>query len=218
MGESLVIDLTHEVGDHVLVGFRHGDPNRPYVMGSLFNGRIGKGGGEGNCCKSISTRSGCSLTLNDGEGSVKLNDKGGASMNFDGAGNTMTTSKNDNTTSAGRDHTINAGAKATINAGENYATSVGKDASCLRMDADGNILLEGKSKITIKVGGNTITISEEGIVTNAETGDVKSTAETGAVAIESKASEATFKGSTNTHVGGGDCTFVTGGDVEVNQS
>ena len=67
-------------------------------------------------------------------------------MNFDGAGNTMTTSKNDNITSAGRDHTINAGAKATINAGENYATSVGKDASCLHMDADGNILLEGKAR------------------------------------------------------------------------
>lgn len=76
----------------------------------------------------------------------------------------------------------------------------------------------GESKITIKVGGNTITISEEGIITNAETGDVKSTAATGAVAIESKALEATFKGSTNTNVGGGDCTFVTGSDVEVNQS
>ena len=90
MGESLVIDLTHEVGDHVLVGFRHGDPNRPYVMGSLFNGWIGKGGGEGNCCKSISTRSGCVLALNDCVGSVTLHDRGGVKMNFRRKGNAST--------------------------------------------------------------------------------------------------------------------------------
>ena len=33
-----------EVGDHVMLGFRYNDPNRPFVIGSLFNGKIGAGG------------------------------------------------------------------------------------------------------------------------------------------------------------------------------
>lgn len=37
-----------EKDDIVLVGFRYGDPNRPFVFGSLFNGITGTGGGSGN--------------------------------------------------------------------------------------------------------------------------------------------------------------------------
>ena len=120
-----------EVGDQVLLGFRHGDPARPYVMGSLFNGVTGGGGGQGNNCKSLTTRSGSSLKLDDSKGSVTLHDKGGVSMNFDGGGN----------------QTLATKASAT--------TTVGKDASVLRMDKDGNIDLSGHTKVRIAINDST---------------------------------------------------------------
>ena len=148
-----------EVGDQVLLGFRHGDPARPYVMGSLFNGVTGGGGGQGNNCKSLTTRSGSSLKLDDSAGSVTLHDKGGVSMNFDGAGN----------------QSLNAASKAT--------TSVGKGgSSVLTMDSSGNIDLSGKTQITLTVGGSTITIkgdevriSSKNIILEAENNSITGT-------------------------------------------
>ncbi|WP_373835650.1 phage baseplate assembly protein V, partial [Bacteroides heparinolyticus] len=127
-----------EVGDHVLVGFRYNDPNRPYVMGSLFNGVTGGGGGKDNKCKSLTIRSGSSLKLDDSDGSVTLHDKGGVKMNFYGGGNQSLTAVSTATTSVGKE-----------------------GASVLKMDSIGNIDLSGKNKITLKVGGNTIVIDGE---------------------------------------------------------
>ncbi len=54
-----------EKNDLVMVSFRYNDPNRPFVLGSLFNGKTGMGGKENNYFKTISTGSGHLIEFND---------------------------------------------------------------------------------------------------------------------------------------------------------
>lgn len=60
-----------EEGDQVMVGFEFGDPNRPFVMGSMFHGKNAEGGGENNYKKSITVRSGSKLEFTDTEDEEK---------------------------------------------------------------------------------------------------------------------------------------------------
>lgn len=78
-----------ESGDQVMVSFEGGHPDRPYVSGSMFHGENGAGGGTDNDIKSITTRSGVAITVNDadGKGSVKITDPSGSKWYMDGKGN-----------------------------------------------------------------------------------------------------------------------------------
>jgi uncharacterized protein involved in type VI secretion and phage assembly len=85
-----------EKDDLVMIGFEYGDPSRPYVAGSMFPETVSQGGGVGNRVKSLTTRSGIAITLDDDEskGSATIKDPSGNVVKLDGNGNITVTAPN----------------------------------------------------------------------------------------------------------------------------
>ncbi|WP_394801205.1 type VI secretion system Vgr family protein [Chryseobacterium gwangjuense] len=191
-----------EVGDQVIVSFVHQHPDRPFVMGGMFHGSIGAGGGAGNNVMSFSGRSGAELKYDNGAGSMNLKDQGGAHMFFDGAGNVVHNANNDSTKTVGNDKTDKVGNNKKLEVGCDHIADVGNKhqvdvgkKSIFTMDSAGVIDLTGAQKITIKVGSSEIVITGTKIsITSTE------------VDIKAGSATANFKGDTK----------ITGGLVDIN--
>ena len=112
-----------EVGDQVMIGFRYNDPNRPFVLGSIYNGTTGSGGGTDNNYKSIITRSGHVVEFNDTDKaeSITIKDKKGNQIHID-------TEKETLTINALKDINLIAGENITLQAGKNISASAGEHA------------------------------------------------------------------------------------------
>nr|WP_084110897.1 phage baseplate assembly protein V [Chryseobacterium taiwanense] len=175
-----------EVNDQVIVNFVHQHPDRPFVMGGMFHGAIGAGGGTGNNVMSFSGRSGAELKYDNGAGSMNLKDQGGANMFFDGAGNSETNANNNKTVNVGNNNNVNAGTK--------HCTDVGKGQSVLTMGKDGVIDLSGAQKVTLKVGNSFIEITGEKIVISST--DIEVTGSSSSTVKGSGSAKAVFKGNT----------------------
>ena len=115
-------------------------PDRPFVMGGMFHGQVGLGGGADNRVKSIQTRSGHRIVFTEDE-SIIITDKSGNEIHLDTTGSninitapeTMTfTAKNMNfivaeniNTTAGMNISTTAGMNISEGAGANHAITAG---------------------------------------------------------------------------------------------
>ncbi|WP_066756684.1 type VI secretion system Vgr family protein [Chryseobacterium glaciei] len=116
-----------EIGDQVMVGFEYNNPDFPFAMGGMFHGKVGLGGGADNHLKSIQTRSGIKVLMNDANGSVTIQDPSGNIYFMDGGGNINVTAPNKITMNA-TDVEINANNNFDINVINNMTSTVGNTA------------------------------------------------------------------------------------------
>jgi type VI secretion system secreted protein VgrG len=117
-----------EIGEEVLVGFKGGNAERPYVMGTNYNGSESSGySSSGNDQKVIHTRSGTKMIFNDAEGSVFIEDPSGNTWKMDGQGNIEVNAPKNFTVNAGENVSITAGKNVTLSAGGNISEDAGND-------------------------------------------------------------------------------------------
>lgn len=116
-----------EIGDQVMIGFEHNHPDFPFVMGGMFHGKNGLGGGVQNHMRSIQTKSGIKVLMNDNEKSVAILDPSGNTYFMDGNGNINITAPNKITMDATDIH-MNANNNFDINVGNNMTSIVGNTA------------------------------------------------------------------------------------------
>ena len=140
-----------EEGDMVMIGFEYGDPNRPFVAGSIFSEEKSKGGKDDNHIKTITTRTAHVIEFNDNESDgwgITIKDYNGNIVNLDTKGKNITITAPKTITMNATDVIVNATKSVSVHSPD---INIGDEGGDL---ANKTIDLEGKA-ITLK-GGSTI--------------------------------------------------------------
>ena len=144
-----------EVGDQVMVGYEHGNPDRPYVTGAMFHSASGKGGDENNKTKSIITRSGNAIVFDDETGSIVITDQTGKQLiMLDGT------------------DAITVMAKKSITLTNEAESVIVMDDKSIGLQAD-TIALEGRKSVTLLSGNECMVLSSEKSIISSSGTNIK---------------------------------------------
>ena len=144
-----------EIGDQVMVSYEHGNPDRPYVTGSVFHSGSGKGGDKDNKVKSIITRSGNAIFFDDETGSIVITDQTGKQLiMLDGT------------------DAITVMAKKSITLTNEAESVIVMDDKSIGLQAD-TIALEGRKSVTLLSGNECMVLSSEKSIINSSGTNIK---------------------------------------------
>lgn len=144
-----------EVGDQVMVSYEHGNPDRPYVTGSVFHSGSGKGGDKDNKVKSIITRSGNAIVFDDETGSIVITDQTGKQLiMLDGT------------------NAITVMAKRSITLTNEAESVIVMDDKSIGLQAD-TIALEGRKSVTLLSGNECMVLSSEKSIISSSGTNIK---------------------------------------------
>jgi len=118
-----------EIGDQVILGFRYNDPDRPFVMGSIFQGNTGAGGFAQNHLKSLTTRTGHLIEFDDSSAKqgITITDINRNVIHIDTKNNSITVTALENMTLNSKNMQINVAENLNVQVGGDYTTMTGQN-------------------------------------------------------------------------------------------
>ncbi|MEP7169554.1 MAG: phage baseplate assembly protein V, partial [Bacteroidota bacterium] len=193
-----------EKDEEVIVDFEGGDADKPFIAGSMFNGKAKSGRGDAdNNVKGLQTRSGNKVELDDKAGSVNITDKAGNKIFIDGAGKIEVESSD----------------SITLTGGNSIKLVCGE--SSIELKKDGTIEIKGGKIVDIQGTSDSVKITStnkvdiKGTASASLTSDAKVDIGSPATSIEGKAS-LKLQSTGIVDVEGTAMTNVKGGVVNLN--